>query len=571
MDYISLKDFDDQDELSIDGIVKKYFLDKNLVTEKQMLACLMECSRTEFPLGKTLVTNNFISQDLLIKSMLEISPDGLEDEELILNHVPGEILIKMRTKIAAETINDVYLSTYEDESLVRFVLDDYFPNQNLRFIESSFESIEKYIEKLSDSSDEDEMTLEKLLRTSVTLGVSDIHINPKRDSYTIFVRKFGVRELFYEGLLEEYQVLSARIKDKSRIDMAERRKPQDGGFNFEHDGRLIDLRVATVVSTNGEAIVIRILDPKNADKKLGELGIENIAEWRKGASNHNGLCLICGGTGSGKTTTLNSTLKELDKLGKAIFTAEDPVEYQIPYIVQCNMNESVGYDYARALKCFMRSDPDIMIVGEIRDENTARNAVKAAETGHLVFATIHTNTILGAFSRFRDIGVPPHELKDILRSVLCQALIRTRCPGCDGKGCVKCMNAGYAGRAIVSECYYFNDKSEVALVIKEDIVLWETILENGYIKLEKEVTKFEELERLFGEKAIQITKYEVLRSIHRKYVPDSKFEKFKFLTTSKLEDELTKDVPNWKSSFDIIFNGIKDDSIRIKNISQHIL
>lgn len=569
MDLIKLEDFDNSEGYSVDDVLQEYFLSRGIVTKKQMLQCRMDCRISEQPLGKTLVNYSYITQSQLIDSMLEISPDGLEHEELVLNHVPADLLIETRTKIAAETINDIYLATHGEPDLVSLVLKDYFPNQNIRFIESSLESIDKYLEKLTTDDEENEMTLEKLLRDCVTKNVSDIHINPKRDSYSILVRMLGVRELYHEGAIDEYQVLSSRIKDKSKLDMAERRKPQDGGFNFEHDGRLIDLRVATVVSTDGEAIIIRILDPRNADKRLEQLGIEKIEEWRKGASNHNGICLICGGTGSGKTTTLNSTLKELDKIGKAIFTAEDPVEYQIPGIVQCNMNESVGYDYARALKAFMRSDPDIMIVGEIRDENTARNAVKAAETGHLVFATIHTNTILGAFARFRDIGVPPHELKDILRSVLCQTLVRTRCPGCDGKGCLKCFESGYAGRAIVSECHYFADKSEVDYVIKNEKPLWETILYNAYNKLEKELTKFQELERVFGERAQQILRYEIMRKIHKHLLGNDPFENGDIASQPQLSEKLNS-ISGWETTFNDIISGIQDDSIRIKNVDKII-
>lgn len=569
MDLIKLEDFESKDGYSIDDILQNYFLDNGLVTRKQMLQCRMDCKISEQPLGKTLVNYSYITQAQLIDSMLEISPNGLEHEELVLNHVPSDILIETKTKIAAETINDIYLATHGEPELVKFVLEDYFPNQNINFIECSLESIDRYLEKLTIDDEENEMTLEKLLRDCVTKNVSDIHINPKRESYSVLVRIFGVRELYHEGTTDEYQVLISRIKDKSKLDMAERRKPQDGGFNFEHDGRLIDLRVSTVVSTAGEAIVIRILDPRNADRKLEQLGIERVDEWRKGASNHNGICLICGGTGSGKTTTLNSTLKELDKIGKAIFTAEDPVEYQIPGIIQCNMNESVGYDYARALKSFMRSDPDIMIVGEIRDENTARNAVKAAETGHLVFATIHTNTILGAFARFRDIGVPAHELKDILRSVLCQTLVRTRCKGCDGQGCLKCFGAGYSGRAIVSECHYFADKTEVDYVIKHEKPLWETILSNAYHKLEIEVTKYEELDRVFGEKALQILKYEIMRKLHDHFFDTDEFERGDLSSSQDLLKKL-ESVSGWKDVFNDIIAGVQDDSIRIKQIDNII-
>ncbi|AKO77359.1 GspE/PulE family protein [Vibrio antiquarius] len=548
--------------------LKEHLLKNNLVTDKELKASEMESSVTGRKLGHILVKNGFISQDVYVDSMLKISQDGLEHEEIILAHVPTEILVKTKTKISADTVKNVYISTFTDEAIVRFLLKPYFPAQEIVFIESSLEAIESYLDKLGESSDEDGLTLESLLRDCIIKGVSDIHINPKVESYTILVRYLGVRTLYHEGELEEYQVLTSRIKDKSRIDMAERRIPQDGGFSIEHDGRMVDLRVATVVETNGETIVMRILDPQNANKKIDDLGIEGINEWKKGASLINGINLICGATGSGKTTTLNATVKGLDKISKAIFTAEDPVEYQIPYIVQCNMNDAVGYNYPRALKAFMRSDPDIIILGEIRDEETARNAVKAAETGHLVFATIHTNSILGAFNRFRDIGVPPHELKDILRSVLCQTLIRTLCLSCGGSGCPKCLDSGYSGRTIVSECYYFNTDEEIEKVLVEKKPLWKTIIQNAFLKYEKSITNFKEIDRVFGDKGLSMLEYELMRRMLKKVslTESAKFLEYNTYQINEIKESLSDLEPNWKDEFEEKYQLLIKDNLHITEL-----
>ena len=289
------------------------------------------------------------------------------------------------------------------------------------------------------------------------------------------------------------------------MDIAETRLPQDGAFSIEINNRMVDLRVATVPAQNGETIVIRILDPENAQTNLDSVGITKIDEWRKGASRSNGLCLICGPTGSGKTTTLNSTMKELDRFGKAIFSVEDPVEYKLPYITQVSANPQLGLDFKDAVKAFMRSDPDIIIVGEVRDMNTAQNMMKAAETGHLVFATLHTETIRGTITRLKDIGVDVTELKYMLRAVLVQNLVRVPCKECWGKGCDYCGDKGYTGRTVVSECKYFKDQKAVEMLLDENVdISWDSIIEDSYLKLREGKTNYDELFRVYGEEAVEI-------------------------------------------------------------------
>jgi type II secretory ATPase GspE/PulE/Tfp pilus assembly ATPase PilB-like protein len=179
------------------------------------------------------------------------------------------------------------------------------------------------------------------------------------------------------------------------------------------------------------------------------------------------------------------------------------VEYNIPYIVQVNINEAVGLDFSRALKSFMRADPDVIILGEIRDEDTARNAIKAAETGHLVFATLHTSSIISSVNRMRDLGVPAHELKYVLRAILTQTLIRVSCTYCDGtdKNCQHCKGSGYSGRQIVSECHYFNTIEETERVLEQKEIRWKTIAEDAYDLYKTGATTKEELIRVFGAEA----------------------------------------------------------------------
>lgn len=494
---------------SKDELLAEYLIEYNLVSKEMLYAAKKESEITDEPIGNILVSNGFLSHGDLIKGLLLVTNKNLVNEEVILSHIDAEILKETQTKLAAQTVEKIYMATMGDENEVRHKLKQLFPNQEIEFINASPESIENYHDKLDMINDSEESVLETMLRDAINKGVSDIHIIPRKNSYSIFYRLSGVRSLVKEGDIEEYTTLIARIKNKAKVDIAEKRIPLDGGFYIEYNGRIVDLRVGTTPTISGEVCVMRILDPANANRKVSDIGISNLDGWLKGCKRLNGLCLVVGPTGSGKTTTLNSTAKELDRFGKAIYTAEDPVEYQLPYISQVNINVDVGLDFARALKAFMRLDPDIIILGEIRDQITARNAVQAAETGHLVFATLHAGSIKGSVGRLRDLGVPIHELKGILRSVLAQTLLRTVCPDCHGdsrknpelfegdKGCSKCINTGYSGRTIISECHYFESEEEVENLLSGGEITWTTVLEDAYGKYLKKITDYDEFIRVF--------------------------------------------------------------------------
>lgn len=488
------------EKLNIDDCLEQYLKDNDLLRPVELQAAKMEKSITEDHLGSILVRNGFLHQDVLVKALIQITNKNLVHEELILPHVPPQLLQDLRCKIAAQTIDEVYLATLGNELEVKYKLQKYFPSQKLVLIDADSDSVESYLDKLKTIHDSESSVLETIIRDAIMYDVSDIHIVPRKESYTVLNRRNGVRNLEREGSKEEYLTLSARIKDRARMDLAERRKPQDGGFGLDFNGRIVDLRVATVPTLDGEVIVIRILDPAKANKKLKDLGISNLQAWTKASSRLNGLCLITGATGSGKTTTLNATVRELDRFGKSIYTAEDPVEYSIPYITQVNINEAVGLNFARALKAFMRADPDVIILGEIRDEDTARNAIKAAETGHLVFATLHTNSIISSVNRLRDLGIPAHELKYVLRSILTQTLVRILCTHCDGtdKNCGRCRGTGYMGRKIVSECHYFNTLEETERVLEKKEVRWRTMVEDAIEFYKSGQTTREEIVRVFG-------------------------------------------------------------------------
>ena len=196
-------------------------------------------------------------------------------------------------------------------------------------------------------------------------------------------------------------------------------------------------------------------------------------------------------------STLNATAREMNFLERVIWTVEDPVEYQIAYAGQVNINHSVGLDFSGGVKTFMRADPDVIIVGEVRDIETARNAIKAAETGHLVIATLHTGSILGAIGRLRDIGVAPYELRHLLRGVMVQRLVRTVCTKCGGIGCKSCRDTRYKGRTIVSEATYLADEKAVEKVLNNERS-WQTIVEDALEKLARGETDIREVRRVFG-------------------------------------------------------------------------
>lgn len=478
----------------------EYLIVKELLKREQLNVCLEEQKITHEKLGLILTRNGFISRKDLLEAILATNPDQIHGEALFTARVPGELLLDTKTMIVAETKGQVFATTLTDENQVRIELEPYYPHSELVFVAGNFEQIDNYLEDVRAMLQDDDSLADKLLRRAFSENVSDVHIVPRYNSYTVFFRRLGVRHHAHEGNLDEYNTLAALIKDRSRMDLAERRIPQDGGFQMEYNGKLVDLRVATLPTGVNEYIVIRLLDPDRVQPTLTGLGITKVDNWRKGVRSPYGLCLICGPTGSGKTTTLNASIREMDRFSQSIFTLEDPVEYRTAFLGQVNVNPNLGLDFARGIRAFMRSDPDVMMVGEIRDSETARNAVKGSETGHLVVGTLHTGSIHGAAQRLRDLDVPPNELVYLLRSVLVQRLIRTICTSCHGEGCPDCSNTGYGGRTIVSECVYFSSDEEVRRMLNGDR-WWPTMMEDAVDKYYAGITTAEEVVRVFGPEA----------------------------------------------------------------------
>lgn len=479
-----------------------FLMEKDLINEQALHICMEERKVTDMDLGIILVRNGFIRQSDLTAAIIESSPEMLYDDTVMIPSIPAQELINLKAVMVAETPTRIYASTLSSEVEVTDMIAKY-DIRPVEFVPLNMDKLDEYMDYLSRhiSSDEDSL-VDRIIRSALNQGISDLHIMPRQNSYTIFQRRLGVREWAHEGSQDEYSVLVARIKDRSKMDLSERRRPQDGSFQTEHLKRMVDLRVSTSPTVHGEYVVIRLLDPDAIQPNLTSLGITRVGDWRDGVSRANGLCLICGPTGSGKTTTLNSTLREIDRIEKAVFTIEDPVEYTTPFVGQVNTNNAVGLDFSRGLKAFMRQDPDIIITGEIRDEETARISIKGAETGHNMIATLHTNTVRGAVDRLRDLGVAHYELRYILRTILVQRLIRVYCKHCHGEGCLACGDSGYGGRTIVSECAYFPDEESVDRMLKGE-VWWPTMVQDAVGKYIAGETSRDEIIRTFRAEGIK--------------------------------------------------------------------
>jgi type IV pilus assembly protein PilB len=282
----------------------------------------------------------------------------------------------------------------------------------------------------------------------------------------------------------------SRIKIMAGLDIAERRLPQDGGIHVLMEGRPIDLRVSTLPNMHGEKVVIRIIDNSKALISLETLGfsIEMLKDFRTQLSHPHGLVLVTGPTGSGKSTTLYAGLQEINSAERNVCTVEDPIEYNLRKINQFQVNEKIGLKFATVLRALLRQDPDVIMVGEIRDDDTARTAVQAALTGHMVLSTLHTNDAVSAVTRLNNVGVESFLIAAALEAVLAQRLIRKICPHCKvsyqptpnikhamenlghnvpslsrGVGCTKCHGTGYLGRIGIYELFIPNDDVRQAI------------------------------------------------------------------------------------------------------------
>ncbi len=382
-----------------------------------------------------------------------------------------------------------------DPELFDIELERYYPEQTdtVADIVAEFGDAKKY--EVRDDDDDAEMAndapiikfVDAVIKQAIRDKASDIHFEPFEKNFRVRYRVDGALYEMPPPPLSLARPVISRVKIISGLNISERRRPQDGRIQLKCNGKPVDLRVSCLPTSHGESVVLRVLDRSVVNLQLDALGIgaDVLANLRELIHLPNGILLVTGPTGSGKTTTLYSALTEINKIEDKLLTAEDPVEYDIAGIIQCPINDAVGMTFERALRAFLRQDPDRILVGEIRDFVTAQIAIEASLTGHFVFSTLHTNDAASTVTRLVDMGVEPFLIASSLAGVLGQRLIRRICPNCKvaytptdhdlerlslerlqvkdrqfyyGKGCEKCNNTGYKGRKALTELMVINQE-----------------------------------------------------------------------------------------------------------------
>jgi len=431
--------------------------------------------------------------------VIDLEAQGLIPEEICIRNciIPfkaegSKLYLAVSENIDSSIINEIKFLTGKEVKLYKgereqiiSVVNNCFSKQNA---ESALKSLKlEYNNILLDNEPDKKNNLyvhnSPIIRLTTSIIIraicseaSDIHIEPFEDSINVRFRIDGVLNEYINLPKKIYPMVCTRIKVMAKMNIAEKRIPQDGKINFHYNNSNYDFRVSTLPTVHGEKIVIRILYNKRNKISLTKLGFDTDGiKFIKNMLNYShGIILVTGPTGSGKSTTLYSMINSLNKLEKNIITIEDPVEFSLDGINQVNVSNKAGLSFAEGLRSILRQDPDVIMIGEIRDEETAKIAVRAAITGHLVLSTLHTNDSSTSVLRLIDMGIPPYLVCDALIGVVAQRLVRKICPYCKeeyeadedtlknmalapgeklfrGKGCSKCNGTGYKGRTVIYE------------------------------------------------------------------------------------------------------------------------
>lgn len=501
----------DLEEMEINEIFSKY----NISEEVKIEILLSQYRRSRVTLEEIEEIFKLDIIDFLKKVAERFKLDFIDlDDENIDYKLAAKIPVSQLKKIGALPIKQdevnvfvAFKNSFDLEAQEK--VNKYFSRQILKVLVCDPKQIDKFMSKvelnenvnllvnnirkeLSESttsgSDSDSSSIlqliEIILKTSISSRASDIHVEPTETSCIVRSRIDGMLVELFVFDKDVYPPLSSRLKLLSNLDIAERRKPQDGRFSAEILGREYDFRISTLPVVNGESIVMRILDKSKVIISLDNLGMhpDNFKKFTNAMNQPYGIVLVTGPTGSGKSTTLYAALNDIKDVTRKIITVEDPVEYQVAGIQQVHVNDKAGLTFASALRSILRQDPDIIMIGEIRDQETLRIAVQSALTGHLVFSTLHTNDSISAITRVIDMGIEGYLVSGALIGVEAQRLVRKLCPHCKQKtvlndnilrdvekylpenyqfyksvGCEKCSQVGYLGREMISEILPISD------------------------------------------------------------------------------------------------------------------
>jgi type IV pilus assembly protein PilB len=565
------------------GRLGQMLVNAKLITDEQLAQALSAQQRDGGRLGTNLVKLGFVDEDELVSFLSKqygipaVTLSDMDVDPNLCKLIPNDVVQKYQIMPINRTGATITIAMVDPSNV--FALDDvkFMTGYNVEAVVASEAAIKGAINKFYDSAealqdvmatlsegeenvdllveeDDDDVNLGDLkaavedapvvklvnliLTDAIAKGASDIHIEPYEKSFRVRYRIDGVLYETMQPPMRLRAALTSRLKIMSELDISERRLPQDGRIKLKLKGKEVDLRVSTLPTLFGEKIVLRILDKGNLQLDLAKLGFEDRAgkDFFKAISSPYGMVLVTGPTGSGKSTTLYSALSNVNKIDVNIMTAEDPVEYNLMGINQVQMKDEIGLNFAATLRSFLRQDPDIIMVGEIRDYETAEIAVKAALTGHLVLSTLHTNDAPSTINRLLNMGIEPFLVASSTLLILAQRLARRLCANCKeaekvpaqalldigfkeedlpgmtcykGKGCDICSGTGYKGRIALYEVMPISDaikqlilEGATATEIKRQMVAdgCKTLRMSGLTKIKDGTTSIEEVLRVtFGD------------------------------------------------------------------------
>jgi general secretion pathway protein E len=547
-------------------------LAKNLISEQDLNRALDFQQRFGGKLGAVLIRMGALSEDALLEVLsAQLNLPVLKSADIPFEATPF-MLIAERTGIAPDWWQDQAVLAWEHGDSINAIAREPFDdtvqevfaqvfstyrvhwhlarNQDLDRALDSFAKADtlknpfygddvSHLRELAEGAPVVEF-VNNMLSQAIDQNASDVHIEPEEQIFQVRYRVDGVLREHLNLPKERFPAVASRIKLISGLDIAERRLPQDGRLNTRVSGQALDIRVSTLPGVHGESIVMRLLPKERETARLAQLGFapDHLHQFQQWIREPHGIILVTGPTGSGKSTTLYAALDAVNDRTQKIITVEDPVEYQLKGITQVQAHSDIGYTFAHALRSILRQDPDIIMIGEIRDLETAEIAVQASLTGHLVLSTLHTNDALSAFTRLIDMGVEPFLVATAVRAVQAQRLVRCLCRHCatptevppniaadthlppayaayppqwhTAQGCPQCGNSGYRGRSGIYEMVYLTAEMQHNILQRGSIADlrrmaaqqgFRTLRQDGWIKAYQGITSVEEVMRVTEEQA----------------------------------------------------------------------